>query len=131
MGVWQVFGIVKSKCIVMKKLVIVCALGLSIGQLKAQHGRWPRHAHTYPQAPRVVVVTPPPHAFCGAGYYTTYTVPRPLINVVIGGGNNNCAPRGHFQQAPTTVKEWVEAHWENTSNGRVWVEGHFVIREVQ
>ncbi len=131
MGVWQVFGIVTSKCIVMKKLVIVCVLGLSIGQLKAQNGRWGRHTHFCAPAPRVVVVAPPAHALCGAGYYNSYAVQRPLINVVIGGRNQNCAPRSAYQQAPTTVKEWVEAHWENTSNGRVWVEGHYVIREMQ
>jgi hypothetical protein len=54
---------------------------------------------------------------------------RPFINVVIAP-----RPRVVTYQEPTpqpqVVREWVEPHWEETPNGRVWVEGHYVQREV-
>lgn len=81
---------------------------------------------------------------CGSGYYSPQIVfspprlacnsynRRPFINVVI-------APRPRvveYQQPvisnvqPQTVREWVEPHWEEGKYGRVWVEGHYVQREV-
>lgn len=78
---------------------------------------------------------------CGNGYYGPQVVfaptnfgcnnyqRRPFINVVI-------APRPRVvvaqqpQYQPRVERLWVEAHWEEGPNGRVWVEGHYVQREV-
>lgn len=115
----------------MKKLVIAGAALLAIGQLRAQHGRCGKPLQYYSHTPRVIVLASPQQVVYRRGYCQTYSVQRPLINVVFQSGQNNCAAARGYQLSPETIKEWVEAHWEATSNGRVWVEGHYVIREVQ
>ena len=60
-------------------------------------------------------------------YYSNAYYRRPLIDVVI-------APRPRVivnaNPQPQMVREWVAPHWEDNNYGRVWVEGHYVQREV-
>lgn len=74
-------------------------------------------------------------------YYNDYYRPyhgfsrRPLLNIVIAPRPIIVSPPVVVAQAPpsnpTTVREWVEAHWEQDASGnRIWVEGHYIQREV-
>jgi hypothetical protein len=87
-----------------------------------QYNNWQRPQHC---EPRIVVA---PRFGFGCNNFNR----RPFINVVIA-----TRPRVVAYQEPPPppsqpqiVREWVDAHWEETQNGRVWVEGHYVQREV-
>jgi hypothetical protein len=110
----------------MKKALLTMLFFAAITMVNAQRGGY---HHNYPQQqyyqqpqhcqPRVVFA--PQHYGCNNNRG------RAFINVVI-------APRQRVvsqpqYQEPRIVKEWVEEHWEQTPNGRIWVEGHYIQRE--
>jgi hypothetical protein len=73
--------------------------------------------------PRIVVA---PHFGFGCNTYNR----RPFINVVIAPAPRVVTYQQPMPPPPQTVREWIEPHWEDTQNGRVWVEGHYIQREV-
>lgn len=107
-----------------KALLVVLLLVATTCVVNAQRGYGHHHYPSYGGycGPRVVVT--PFGGGCG-NYYGR----RPFINVVIAPRPRVVQPDPVYQQ-PRIVKEWVEAHWEETPNGRIWVEGHYIQREV-
>lgn len=110
----------------MKRTLMLLLFSMAILGANAQRGNGYNNHHHQPQygggyhGPQVVFS--PTRFGCNNNYR------RPFINVVI-------APRPRVvvttpPPQPQVVREWVEAHWEEGQYGRVWVEGHYVQREV-
>lgn len=104
----------------MKKTLMMLLFLVTAIWANAQRG----HRH-YPQSYGNGCYAPPRIACSPVRFNCNPYNRRPLINVVI-------APRPRVipNSQPQVVREWVEPHWEDGPNGRVWVEGHYVQREV-
>lgn len=109
----------------MKKTLMMLLFLVAAIWANAQRG-YGGHHH-YPQHYGAGYYAPPPIAYSPIRFNCNSYNRRPFINVVI-------APRPRVIVAQESqlqvVREWVEPHWEEASNGRVWVEGHYVQREV-
>lgn len=105
----------------MKKTLMMLLFSVAAIWANAQRGH-----HHYPQNYGNGCYAPPPRIACSPVRFNCNNYNRrPLINVVIAP-----RPRVISNPQPQVVREWVDAHWEDGPNGRVWVEGHYVQREV-
>ena len=112
----------------MKKTLMMLLFVMATIGANAQRGYGGGRHNNHPQFYGGVYCAPPRPIVCSPVRFNCNPYNRgSLINVVI-------APRPRVYAAPNpqpqVVREWVEPHWEEGANGRVWVEGHYVQREV-
>ena len=109
----------------MKKTLMMLLFSVAAIWANAQRG----NGHHYPQHfGGGYCNNPPPRIACSpVRFNRNYYNRRPFINVLVAS-----RPRVIVASnpQPQIVKEWVESHWEERQDGRVWVEGHYVQREV-
>ena len=113
----------------MKRTFMLLLFSIAIIGVKAQRGCG-NHYHHQPHYGGGYYPPPRPIIYAQAGFgYNNYNR-RPFINVVIAPRSRVVVSSPPPNPQPQIVREWVEAHWEEGQNGRVWVEGHYVQREV-
>ncbi len=103
----------------MKKIFMLLLLSITVVFAKAQRGCGYHH---YQNQRHCGISYYPQQRYYSNAYYR-----RPLIDVVIAP-----RPRVIVNTNPQSqmVREWVAPHWEESNYGRVWVEGHYVQREI-
>lgn len=103
---------------------------MTIVWANAQRG-YGNHYHHSPHYGGGYCAPPRPVIYAQAGFgCNNYYRPRPFINVVIAPRPSVVVASPAPSPQPQIVREWVEPHWEEGPNGRVWVEGHYIQREV-
>ncbi len=113
----------------MKRTLMLLLFSMAIIGAKAQRG-YGNHYHHQPHYGGGYYAPPRPVIYAQAGFGCNNYNRRPFINVVIAPRPSVVVAAPPPNPQPQIVREWVEAHWEEGQNGRVWVEGHYVQREV-
>jgi hypothetical protein len=115
----------------MKRTLLLLLFSMTIIWANAQRG-YGNHYHHQPRYGGGGYCAPPrPVIYAQAGFgCNNYYRPRPFINVVIAPRPSVVIAPPPPNPQPQIVREWVEPHWEDGSNGRFWVEGHYIQREV-